>query len=400
MPDQFYGLKNVSKKRWQNFKEKDRKAALAEERLPGDESKVYNNPEDDVGWTEGNSFADMYNKKHGKILERDDLDHRAVITNGTQVIDTDIAPWRSAGTNTWKIESRDTSTNNVILRSEASRSRKSGEKKGNVNNSEKLTEQHHDNLEVSSSTEKGENSTDILAGPLWKQKPLDRNGSSNAAPLSENSSSLLNDNNNFIDQEVKGKEIAAGMNNSEVVLQNTPEKHPKIPVDWFDYDTPSSDRSRASSFGSDTNVASSYHRSQWQKTVYDEDFPMLNSVSQKSNAEGGNSYDSGSQRNVSSNPEAAMVTKAKSDSLRGVTGTPTKPLSLGRAKSRAYFAARSTLAGSPMCDEMPRPGSIGGKNTMDFPHDDDLLQTNPILKADLASPVLGRNIKIHKITPK
>ena len=366
--------------------------------MPGDKRKVYTNPEDAIGWTEGSSFADMYNKKHGRILERDDLDNRAVMTNGTQVIDTDIAPWRSAGPNAWKTKSRDTSTNDVILGSEASLRERRGKKKGYINNSEKLTEQHHNNSEVSSETEKTEDSTDILAGAVLKQNSPDRNESSQAAPLPENSSSFINDKNIFLD---KGKDIAAGMNsNSEMILHNTSEIRLQPPADRSGYDTPSSDRSRASSVGSDTNVALSYHRSQWQKALYNDEFPMLNSVSQKSNLETGSSLGSPIQHNVTSNLKGSMVTKATSNGLRGVTSAPTKPVPLGRAKSREYFAARSPLAGSPTHDEMSRPGSVGGKKTMDFPHDADLLQTNPILQADLASPVLGRSMKIHKITPK
>ena len=390
-------MKKISEKRWKTFEAKDTTAAAAEEFIPGDESKLSTNPEDSIGWTEGNLFAEEYSKKHGRILERDDLDNGVSMANRSHPIDTEIAPWRrTSGPNAQK--DRGASSTDVIFKSEASLWQPERKKKGRDNDAPLKQQQSN----VDGSSKKGktfnvDDSTDFVPvavsqqnGKLEHDAIPNRNKSPEATP----SSPCTTDKNKVGEMDVNGDMPVHTESYNKSVVHTVNER--KVPADWFDYDTPSSDRSRASSFGSDTYVTPSHHRHRWQQGVYEEEFPMLSPGSQNSNPEGGNSSETESHNFTNS----GSYSKIKVNGGLGVNGSSTKRRPLGRAKSREYFTARSPLAGSPIHDEVSRTGSIGGKSTTEFPRDDDLLQTDPILKSDLGNSLPGQKIRIHKLTPK
>jgi len=173
VPKAFNWIKNAAEKRWKAFAERDRKEALASRYMPGDESKVPINPQEGVGWTEGNEFADMYSKMHGRILERDDLDSIPSMANGSQPIDTGIAPWRSTGSRALKNGNGTASSNDVIFKSETpiTQATKTNKEQRSAKNA--LTERHQKITESPNSkakhhTSEAEDPTAIGAGAMLR----------------------------------------------------------------------------------------------------------------------------------------------------------------------------------------------------------------------------------------
>ena len=337
------------------------------------------NPQEGVGWTEGNEFADMYSKMHGRILERDDLDSVPSMANGAQPIDTGIAPWRSTGSRSSKNGNGAASSNDIIFKSETpvTHSTKKN-KKQRPDKDAAVTERHREITESPNSkaehhTFDSENTTAISAGALPR----------NAAELSIDVSPSKYE---YLQPARMQSPASDGSQNNAVgkIIER------KLPVDWFDCDSSFSDRSRTSSVGSDSVHSKSYA----QQALYEKEFPMLSPAGQKSSSPGRNTPENDSYDSM--NSLASAVPKSSPNALRGVNNSSVKSRSLGRAKSRDFFAITSPLAS----EEVARPGNIGAKNTMAFPLDNDLLQTNPILKADVGSPVSGRKMKVHRIIQK
>lgn len=347
--------------------------------LPGGHKGTINNPEETVGWTEGKMFADRYSEIHGKILERDDLDAHSKypeVSDG-QSIDTSTAPWRSKGFVATK-----NASNEIMLKYEAS-----------VMESAKKDNQPHSNgkavgrLEKSSSPFRDGTDQD---GPRQVSPDLRRNHASSVFySKNRNEVSPKSDSNGTINN-LRGKQYDEFSPKSSLEY--------RMAKDWFDCDSPASDRSIASSFGSDSSFSSTHAQSFTKQSHYDEEFPSLvdssldSSPSNKSAA-----HSPGTPRKVGSD---AINAGNAENGLSGVHKCSTKPRPMGRAKTREYFAAtRSPLIGSSLSNDQGRV-SVGEKNSHRFPSDTDLLQTKPIIKSEQIRPVSGKAMKIQKITQK
>ena len=388
-------------------------AASVVETFPGDEKKVGSNPEHNVGWTEGNVFTEVYSKKHGRILERDDLDKKVSAIkidddNGGPVIDTRTAPWRSTGLSGAKNGGNDTLSAEIIFKSESSVREPRKKRRGQLAGNDRAAKKEHDSISAFPNNKlKQQNLQNTGTTTMSPGITLKENGQQEHHVTSEEiepkmyqnllPSQSMCVNNNTIEQKIKQKVEEERKDKSKENTLRFPHER-KVPIDWFDYDSPSSGRSRASSANSEASASSS-QRDHWQQVQYEEEFPVLSPKSQSSTPEKGYSPQNESRNKAKS--IAVGAAKKNLNGMLGVNGTSAKARPVGRAKSREYFAAsRSPLAGSPLIDEIPRLISVGGKNSHEFPSDADLLQTNPIIKASYGSPVLGQKMTIHKVTPK
>lgn len=361
MPEPFYRLRKVTEKRWKRYEEKDKKTASASDIMPGDERKVHNNPEDYDGWTEGKMFSDMHSRMHGKILERDDLANKTEVNEITNepTIDTGIAPWRLIGLGSSTTSSDKNGMNSTIFKSEAYK--REPHKKKNGQQSQKGIERHSNGVEANRTNPERKEADTIL---------------------------LVSDGDGRYQEELQ-----PSTNEDEKKSQVVQEK--KVPLDWFDCDTPSTDRSRTSSLGSE----SSFSHTQ-PHLYYEEEFPSIYDSSQNSSP--GSKESLGARSSKAPRAIPAGSAKTNLNGMLGLSGSSTKTkLGVGRAKSREYFAASiSPLTGSSVSNDMPKPNSIGGKNTHEFPSDVDLLQADPIIKTDQNRPVPGQKMKVQRIMQK
>ena len=450
VPDPFYRLKNISERRWKAYKDKDEKVDSGDELQFDNGAETAFATSSNGGWTEGKQFAANYKKRHGKIVERDDLDQkgRRSYFDDEPRVDKSNAPWRMMKEKA--SENGESSETGIVFRSEsiireqnttkatsnlmngkasyANGSRNhSSDTQHSVSkfnaNAVKCPESRVDNKEV-------EKNGKIVNCQEEKREDAEVNDSSGSIDLAEDKHS-----NTGSTPQDQGRPVSVLSENQSYtgsVLSAIPRK--KVPIDWFDCDTPSTDRSRSSSVDSGpsaipkgTELPAKQHlqpspSSDNAYNKYDQEYPPLSPDSRKSSPDRpvyGNSpsiqgQSSGISANSSpflgsdqySRPEVGIAKRdlfGRASEPRGVQSDVQRPRVAGRARMRDFYAASSSPPiGGAAATDMPKllSRTFGTVKTHAFPSDDDLLLTNPIIRAEHTGPVQGDRVKIQKITTK
>eukprot|EP00112_Aurelia_sp_Birch-Aquarium-sp1_P022001 Seg606.3 transcript_id=Seg606.3/GoldUCD/mRNA.D3Y31 product="piRNA biogenesis protein EXD1" protein_id=Seg606.3/GoldUCD/D3Y31 len=448
VPDPFYRLKNISERRWKAYKDKDEKIDS------GDEFQFDNGAEaafaksGNGGWTEGKQFAANYQKKHGKIVERDDLDQkgrRSYFDNEPRV-DKRNAPWRMIKEKA--SENGESSETSIVFRSESIiREQNKAKATSNLLNgrtSYANSSRNYSNVAQHSVGKFAPNAAKSSESQV-DYKEAEKDGKIVNCQEEKREEAKVNDSNNsrnFLEdkqsstgsisknQGQPGSVLSENQSYTGSVLSAIPRK--KVPIDWFDCDTPSTDRSRSSSVDSGPSakpkgveLPAKQHlqpspNSDNDYSKYDQEYPALSPDSRKSSPDrpcyesspSTQSQISGSSANSSpylrsdqySRPEVGIAKRdlfGRASEPRGVQSDAQRPHAAGRAKMRDFYAAPSSpVVGGSAATDMPKllSRTFGTVKTHAFPSDDDLLRTNPIIRAEHTGPVHGERVKIDKIT--
>ena len=449
VPDPFYRLKNVSERRWKAYKDKDEKVYSGDELQFDNEADAAFSTSNNGGWTEGKQFAADYKKKHGKIVERDDLDQkgkRSYFDNEPHV-DKSNAPWRMMKEKA--SENGESNETGIVFRSESvirdqnktkAASNVMNGKTSHVNGSRNHSSvtQHsvskfNANTMKSPKTELDNNEAEKngkIVNYQEEKREIEVNDSSGSVDLAADK--LSNTGSTPQDQGRPGGVLSENQSYTGSVLSAIPRK--KVPIDWFDCDTPSTDRSRSSSVDSGPSATpkgielpAKQHlqpspRSDDGYNKYDQEYPPLSPDSRKSSPDRpvykSSPKTQGQISGISANtspllgddqytrPEVGIAKRdlfGHASERRGVQSDVQRPRAAGRARMRDFYAASSSPPmGGAAATDMPKllSRTFGTVKTHAFPSDDDLLHTNPIIRAEHTGPVHGDRVKIQKITTK
>ena len=357
VPGAFHDLKKITERRWRRYEDKDKQMSKRDEFYSGGQNGGDIVSKNDGGWTEGIVFADMYRQKHGKIVERDDLGQStwSSFMADEAEIDPAMRPWGSSKPDDVK-ESSVKGQEPLVFRSEGDfREKKKKRSKNGINSStvvegipEKESGSAKDTMvgdTVEHATKDVQLATEIIQTGAVRIESFGKDMFNNNLRIGPRSSNKSTPADNWIPY--KGKE-------------------------------------------NDSNYSPNAKQSPLV-TRYHEEYPPLSPENQ---------FGSKSVDLQKDTPENEMRARKNLASVLGVKTDLARPVPVGRAKNRSYFASCT-----PPLRASPGPGDASrAKNRIDiltdthsFPTDEDILHTDPIIRVDHDSPVVGQNMRVQKI---
>ncbi len=397
VPAAFSRLRNTEERRWRKYEQIDKKIEQDDSKVTvnEDESKVPVN-ETNQSWTEGTEFASSYQKRHGKIVERNEIGRDRVTANvdvgkGTESYGV---PWdsiRKAGCDS--SEGGKSEEELVYISESKVQEKKKQAKSVGKENKSPYRETKSPYKELLSPYKETMSPYEETTSPCKETQSADQGNS-------YSKDEEFNEDRRSADINFDRK----AQNNNEESSSHTLSyvKSRKPPIDWFDCETPSTDRSRSSSFDAGQGAKSKDHstmltpevsryRTTSNNSSYDDEFPKLSPENQKKSPKLEDYTDIKQQIQ----PDDACRDLFGN---RGVRNKSLTPEPRGRAKVREMHVTRTGSPSSGMFTHLPR--QFLGKNSVAFPSDNDLLNTKPIIETDNVDVLPGQRVKLQKIPAK